>query len=175
MIVGGVLNFVLIQTDITGHFNYSKALDGLVRVFDLRDMLRADPVTTVFTHFYPVGASRSDRIYTTKELSDKKISAGTVAAAFTDHLSVAMRLSVDVLIVCRGKRFWKMNTSVLSEEAFKNRRGRFGVSREGSTPIGLCGGEGIQKRIRLFCIQEGPERRRDFMTFCGTHTHTDRR
>jgi len=82
-------------------------------------MLRADPVTTVFTHFSPVGVSRSDRIYTTKEMSDKKISAGTVAAAFTDHLSVAMRLSVNVLIVRRGKRFWKMNTSILSEEVFK--------------------------------------------------------
>ena len=32
-----------------------------------------------------------------------------------------MRLSVDVPIVRRGKRFWKTNTSILSEEAFKKR------------------------------------------------------
>jgi len=68
-----------------------------------------------------MGASKIDPIDTTKELSDMKIGVETVAAAFTDHLSGAMRLSVDVPIVRRGKGYWKMNTSVLSEEAFKER------------------------------------------------------
>jgi len=68
-----------------------------------------------------MGASRIDRIYTTKEMSDKKIGLETVAAPFTDHLSAVMRLSVDVPIVRRGKGFWKMNTSILSEEVFEER------------------------------------------------------
>ena len=66
-----------------------------------------------------MGTSRIDWIYITKKLSDKKIAVETVAAAFTDHLSVVMRFSVDVPIMRRGKGFWKMNTSILSEEAFK--------------------------------------------------------
>ena len=56
--------------------NYSKALDGLVRGFELRDMWRADPLRTVFTHFSPLGESRIDRIYTKKEPGDKDIGVG---------------------------------------------------------------------------------------------------
>ena len=121
MIVGEDFNCVLNQTDSTGHFNLSKALDGIVRGFELQDMWRADPLRTVFSHYSPMGTSRIDRIYTTKELSEKKIGVETVAVAFTDHLSVVMRLSVDVPIVRGCKGFWKMNTSILSEEAFKER------------------------------------------------------
>jgi len=80
-------------------------------------MWRADPLRNVFTHYSPKGAGRINLICTTKELSEKKIGVETVAAAFTDHLSVVMRLSVDVPIVRRGKGFRKMNTSILSEEA----------------------------------------------------------
>jgi len=133
MIVGGDFNCVLIQTDNTGHFNYSKALDRIIRGVELQDVWRANPLRTIFTHYSPMGASRIDRIYTTKEMSDKKIGVETVAAAFTDHLSVVMRISVDVLIVRRGKGFWKINTSILSEEDLKRgcaRVGRFGGSRE---------------------------------------------
>ena len=79
----------------------------------------ANPLRTVFMHYSPMGASRIDRVYTTRNMSDKKIGVNTVAAAFTDHLTVVLRLSIDVPIVRRGKGFWKMNTSILSEEAFK--------------------------------------------------------
>jgi len=151
MIVGGDFNCVLTQTD----FNYSKALDGLGRGFELQDMWRADPLRTVFTHYSPMGASSIDRIYTTKEMSDKKIGVETVATAFADHLSVVMRLSVDVPIVRRGKGFWKMNTSILSEGAFKERLcQKWEVCRQQrrQTPIGPCGGEGIQKNRVVFSV-----------------------
>jgi len=98
MIVGD-FNCVLNQTGRTGHFNNSKALDGLVRGFDLHDMWRENLLRTVFTHYTPMGASRIDRIYTTRNTSDKKIGVETVAAVFTDHLAVVLRLSVDVPIV----------------------------------------------------------------------------
>jgi len=42
-----------------------------------------------------MGASRIDRINTVKELSDNNIGVETVAAAFTENLSVVMRLSID--------------------------------------------------------------------------------
>jgi len=62
IIFGGDFNCVLNQTDSTGHFNYSEALDGLVRGFELHDMWRADPLRIVFTLYSPMGASRIDRI-----------------------------------------------------------------------------------------------------------------
>jgi len=77
----------------------------------------------------------------------------TVAVAFINHLSVVIRLYVDVPFVPRGKGLWKMSTFILSEEAFKEswvRSRRFGGSREGTTPIGPCGGEGIKKDFFLY-------------------------
>ena len=119
MIVVGDINCVHNQAESTVHFNYSKALDGLFRAFELQDTWRAGHLRSVFTHYSPMGESRIDRIYTTKEMSDKKIGVENVKAAFTDHLSVVMRLSVDVPIVRRGKGFWETNTSFLIKEAFK--------------------------------------------------------
>ena len=43
MFVGGDFNCILNKSDTTGHFNYSKALDGLVRELCLQDMSQADP------------------------------------------------------------------------------------------------------------------------------------
>jgi len=59
-----------------------------------------------------------------------------------------------------------MNTYILSVEAFKERlRQNWAVWRQQrrSTPIGPCGGEVIQKKVRLFCMQESSEGRRDFV------------
>jgi len=167
MIVGGDFNCVLNQTDSTGHFNYSTALNGLVCGFELQDMWHEDPLRTVFTHYSPMGASRIDRIYTTKELSDKKIGVVTVAAAFTDHPSVVMRLSVDVPIVQWGEGFWKMNTSIVSEETFIERlRQKWAVWRQQRRfypDWPMWWGRYTKKQIRLFCIQVGSEHWRDFM------------
>ena len=96
MIVGDFIS-ELNQTDSTGHFNYSKALNRLDRGFQLQNMWRADPSRNVFTHYSPMGASRIDRIYTAKELSDKKI--GVEPSSSFHRPSVVMRLSVDVPIV----------------------------------------------------------------------------
>ena len=75
MIVRG--DYLCTQSDSTGHFNYSKALDGLVRGFKLQVMWRAEHLRTVFTHYSPMETSRIDRIYTTKEQSGKKIGVET--------------------------------------------------------------------------------------------------
>ena len=105
MIVGGDFNCVFNHTDSTGHFNCSKALNGLVRGFDLHEMWWVNPLRTVFMHSSPMGASRIDRIYTTRNMSNKKIGVETVAAAFTDHQAVVLRLSANVPIVRWGKGF----------------------------------------------------------------------
>ena len=89
MIVEGDFNCILHQIGSTSHFNYSRALDGLVQGFELLDMWPEND----YIHYSPMGATRIDRVYTTKELSTKKVGAETVAAAFTDHLAVILRLS----------------------------------------------------------------------------------
>ena len=113
-----------------------------------------------------MGTSRIDWIYITKKLSDKKIAVETVAAAFTDHLSVVMRFSVDVPIMRRGKGFWKMNTSILSEEAFKESLlQKWAVWRKHRRfyPDWPMGWGRYKKQIRHFCIQEGSKRLRDLV------------
>ena len=77
-----------------------------------------DPPEECFTHYSPMGATKLDQIYTTKELSTNKIDVETVAAAFTDHLAVIVRISLDFPII--RWTFWKMNT-ILDDEAFKEK------------------------------------------------------
>ena len=68
-----------------------------------------------------MGAKRIDPIYTTKELSTKKVGVETVAEGFTDHLAVILQQSVKIPIIRRGRRLWKMNTSLLGEETVKEK------------------------------------------------------
>jgi hypothetical protein len=50
---------------------------------------------------------------------DRKIGVETVAAAFTDHLAVVLRLRVDIPILRKGRRLWKMNTPFIEENRCK--------------------------------------------------------
>jgi endonuclease/exonuclease/phosphatase family metal-dependent hydrolase len=166
MIMGGDFNCILNKSDTTGYFNYSKALDGLVRELGLQDMWQADPSSKIFTHS-PTDASRIDLIYTTKELSANKIGVETVAAVFTDHLAVILRLSVNVPMVRRGRGLWKLNATLLEEEAFREKIHQQWVTwtqqRRNYSDWTTWWGRYTKKKIRLLCIQEGVERRRDFM------------
>jgi len=47
----------------------------------------------MYTHYTPTGASRIDRIYVTTKIMFKKEGVETVAAAFTDHLTVVLRIA----------------------------------------------------------------------------------
>ena len=44
----------------------------------------------------------------------------TVAAAFTDHLTVVLRIAIDTPLTLRGRVYWRMNVSLLSEKNFKS-------------------------------------------------------
>jgi hypothetical protein len=76
-------------------------------------MWQVYPPRKIFTHDFSTGASRIDRIYITKELTANKVGVETVAAAFTDHLAVILRLSVDVPMMRWGRGLWKPNASLL--------------------------------------------------------------
>jgi len=103
MILGGEFNCIFSKTDTTGHYKYSRALAELVHGFALRDAWQAKPARRVYTHFSQTRATRIDRLYASQELLSRKTNAETEAAAFTGHLAVVLRLSVDIPILRRGR------------------------------------------------------------------------
>jgi hypothetical protein len=46
----------------------------------------------------------------------QKTSMATVAAAFTDHLAVVLRLLWSTPIIRRGRGTWKLNSDILKSE-----------------------------------------------------------
>ena len=55
------------------YFNFSRALNALVKGFDLIDIWEAAPERGVYTHYTRKGASRLDRVYVTRKLSKKSV------------------------------------------------------------------------------------------------------
>jgi hypothetical protein len=51
---------------------------------------------TVFPHYTTKGSSSIDRIYVTQNLRRKQQGAEAVAAAFTDHMAILLRLLIDI-------------------------------------------------------------------------------
>jgi endonuclease/exonuclease/phosphatase family metal-dependent hydrolase len=91
MILGGDFNCVLSQTDCTGKGNYSRALQQLVRGYDLVDVWEAKPTRDMYTHYTRQGATRIDRLYITRNICESKLGVETMATAMTDHLAVVLR------------------------------------------------------------------------------------
>jgi len=54
----------------------------------------------------------------TEDLISGKQGAETIAAAFTDHLAVLIRLKLPTLITHRGRGRWRINTTLLNDEPF---------------------------------------------------------
>jgi endonuclease/exonuclease/phosphatase family metal-dependent hydrolase len=94
ILLGGDLNCVLDARDTTGHGSYSRSLSTLIHGYSLRDAWQTRPDNTAYTHYTTHGATRLDRLYLTEGLLRRKTGVTTVAAAFTDHLAVVLRLSM---------------------------------------------------------------------------------
>ena len=58
VIVGGDFNCIFAKMDSTGHFNYSRALNELVRGFDLVDMWASAHERGIYKHYTRQGARR---------------------------------------------------------------------------------------------------------------------
>ena len=80
-------------------------------------MWEANPERGIYIHYSRQGASRLDRIYATRNLSDRKKGVETVVAAFTDHLAVVLSIAHDVDIR-RGRGYWKMNAALMQDAHF---------------------------------------------------------
>jgi hypothetical protein len=112
---GGDFNCVLAQADVTGRFNFSRALNTLVTGYDLVDMWTSPPERGVYTHYTRKGAARLDGIYVSRQLSGRKCGIETTVTAFTDHLAVILRIALDVAAVHRGRGYWKMDAALLRD------------------------------------------------------------
>jgi hypothetical protein len=66
-----------------------------------------------------MGASRIDRIYISETIKSKKTGLETRAAAFTDQFAIIMRMSIDAPVPTRGRGYWKMNTSLMEDNDFR--------------------------------------------------------
>jgi exonuclease III len=72
ILLGGDFNCVLNRADATGTFNYSSALDTLVRGIHLVDAWDQS-VRQMYTHYTATGASRLDRLYISQALYCRKL------------------------------------------------------------------------------------------------------
>jgi hypothetical protein len=118
LVLAGDFNSIIQHTDTTGTVSYSKALEKLIKDLELHDVWDHTIKNRGYTHYAPKSASRLDRIYTSKILYSKKKGVQTIATAFTDHLSVVLHLGTDTPMDTRGKGYWKMNNSILSDPTF---------------------------------------------------------
>jgi hypothetical protein len=112
---------VLYHADSKGQGNYSKMLEKLVRGFSLHGAYDTPTPRPNYTHFTPTGASRLDRIYITEHLRKNKHGVETMPSAFTDHLAVIIRLSLESQSTIHGRSYWKMKASLLHETDFLHR------------------------------------------------------
>ena len=110
ILLGGDINCVLETGDSTGHGSYSRSLSTLIHGYSLRDDWQIRPGNTAHTHYTIHGATRLERFYLTEGLLRRKTGVATIAAAFTDHFVVVLRLSMGAPLLRRGRGTWKLRS-----------------------------------------------------------------
>jgi hypothetical protein len=121
IIMAGDYNCVTFPSETTGAPIMSRALTSLLRGLGLTDTREGDPRKPTYTHYTSGGASQIDRIYITEYLRASKQGAAIIPAAFTDHLAVTVRMSLDHLTIPQRECMWRVNTSLLGDDAFTDR------------------------------------------------------
>jgi len=121
IIMAGDCNCVQADRDCTGRRNSSKRLDKLIRGLQLVDVWNVTMNDRAYTHYTPMSAARLDRIYATENIRKDKQGVETIAAAFTDHLAVLLRVKLSVPLIQRGRGRWTVNTSFWEEKHFKDK------------------------------------------------------
>jgi hypothetical protein len=119
VILAGDFNAIVDKHDSTSQNNISRALKTLISGCELCDVWDATQNPHGYTYYAHNAASQIDRIYVTKRLYSWKTGVERVAAAFTDHMAVVLRLAIEIPLPVRGRSYWKMNSSLLRSEAFE--------------------------------------------------------
>jgi len=106
-----------------------------------------------------------DRISVTHDLRRRQQGAEMVAAAFTDHFTVILRLNMDVPCSPRGKGYWRMNVSFLGDTSFLQttkenwKNWRTHMKYYPNRVMWRC--RYVKRMIRQLLGREGADRRRD--------------
>jgi hypothetical protein len=165
IILAGDFNCTIAPIDSTGTNNRSVALDKLIKGLGLTDAWNPTHGMRCFTHYMITGASRLDRIYVTTTIMSKKTGIETMAAAFTDHSAVILRLAMEHPPNSRGRGYCKMNTNILQQktfqETFKNKWGKWKMNKKHYPTTVMWWSRYVKKQIKITCMAEGAERRRD--------------
>jgi exonuclease III len=165
IILAGDVNCTMYPTDCTGTNNHSVALDKLIKGIGLMDAWNPTQTRRGFTHYTATGASRLDRIYATKTIISKKTGIETMAAAFSDHNAVILRLEMDYQANYRGKGYWKMNINMLQgktfQETFKAKWEKWKMNKKHYPTNVMWWSRYVKKQIKVAFMAEGAERRRD--------------
>jgi exonuclease III len=115
ILLAGDFNCVVSLTDCTGRKNVSTALVTLITGLCLHDVWTMQTSGSAYTHYTNDGTSRLDRIYVTHNLRNRKQGAETVAAAFTGHLAVLVRLTFHKPSVMSFNGHWRMNITLMND------------------------------------------------------------
>ena len=76
--------------------------------------------THTHTHYTPQGVVRLDCMHVSPNLRGRKTGVETVLAAFTDHLAVCLRITLDAPLLRLGRGRCKMNVKLLEETTFRD-------------------------------------------------------
>jgi exonuclease III len=163
-IMGGDFNCVINRNDTTTTFQTSRALKELLCGLQFVDAWDQN-MSPTYTHYTPTGATRLDRIYITPILYQKKTGIGTMAAAFTDHFAVVLRMELDGTITRRGPGVWKMNVSLFKNKSFmgtiQQMWARCTRRRKDYPNVVMWWVRNVQRAIKWTFIREGADQRRD--------------
>jgi len=79
------------------------------------------PSESGHTFFYPNGSSRIDRIYSSRDVADNITNVNLKPVSFSDHFSLECTLTCNSLPprIPKQHSLWKLNTTILVEEAFQ--------------------------------------------------------
>jgi hypothetical protein len=76
---------------------------------------------SIYTQYTRQRATRLDRVYVTRNIIGRKVGAETIMTAFTDHSAMALRITLGVPTIHRGRGYWNMIVTLLQETLFRKR------------------------------------------------------
>ena len=165
LLLAGDFNCIINKQDSTGNVPRSVALETLVHGMELHDVWESTNPRLGYTHYAPLSASRLDRIYVSPQLYRQKQGVETVAAAFTDHMAVVVRLGSETLFQKRGRGYWKLNVSLLRDEQILTvltSKWKYWTRRQNQYPCTLAWWTRyVKDQLKWFLIREGTARKKD--------------
>jgi len=121
LIIAGGFNCVLSNNDCTGQRISSHALQRLSNGLKLKVAWDQNKNPHGFNHYTATGPTCIDRLYLSEDLIRHKQGTETIAAAFSDHLAVLLRIQLVTPRSLRGKGRWIMNNSFMEDASFRRK------------------------------------------------------